>query len=438
MAHAKTVVGYNYDKHQLIYEDTILEQAVERSDEQVASSLETLVLKSNTEFELVKKLGSGGMGAVFHAHAWSRGAPGPQDDVCKEVAVKLVTRPDPLLTESLIKEAQVIAQFDHDNIVYFILSDCLPDGTYFVVTQYVKGRDVDGFMELHNLIPNTEATTAQYFLDPRRENAIKRMPDKIAGFILWSVGNGLAYAHKHGVYHRDVSPGNIYIKDDEGSVKLGDFGIARTKKDLEGAEGKSISGKVHYISPEGVTTPDKVDGRSDIYSLGAVGYEMLTGLRPNETFPKEGEIMLTPFFQLQSTFRKKLVPPHEIVEGIDKNLSMIICKMLENNPEKRFQTADEFVDAIGRRSIFRKYGPTKAGLRDYISLHNNLEEMTETERSTALLNLSFLKKNCLHRIRDRIDYGIFQNQGKHGIFLPYVLTRYAHDRLANGENPARI
>jgi len=436
MSNTKTIIGYNGQS--LIYEDTILEQAVERSDEQVASPLEKLVLKSSTEFELIKKLGSGGMGAVYHAHAWSRGAPGPQDDVCKEVAVKLVSRPDPLLTESLKKEAQVIAQFDHDNIVYFILSDCLPDDTYFVVTQYVKGMDVDGLMELHNLIPTTDMTTADYFLDTKRENAIKRIPDKIAGFILWSVGNGLAYAHKHGVYHRDVSPGNIYIKDDEGSVKLGDFGIARTKKDLQGAEGKSISGKVHYISPEGVTNPDKVDGRSDLYSLGAVGYELLTGLRPNETFPKKGDIMLIPFLQLQSTFRKKLVPPHEIVEGIDKNLSMIICKLLENDPEKRFQTADEFVDAIGRKSIFRKYGPTKAGLRDYISIHNNLEEMTAAERSTALLNLSFLKKSFIQQVMDRIDYGLFKNHSQYGIFLPYVLTRYARERLANGENPARI
>jgi serine/threonine protein kinase len=432
MSDNKTIVGYNLADHKLIFEDTVQDQLQERDETLIQLHSQKLILKSQTEFELEECLGQGGMGAVYKAKAWSRGAPGPQDDVCKEVAVKLVTRLDPTLTASLIKEAKVIAQLDHDNIVYFILSDCLPDGTYFVVTQYIKGTDVNGLMEMHRMLPSGTEDTPTYLLG---ERTISRIPDKITGFILWSVANGLAYAHSHGITHRDVSPGNILVKFNEGSVKLSDFGIAVTQKDLKGSEGRTISGKLNYISPEGIRSPDKVDARSDIYSLGAVGYEMLTGLRPNETFPKEGEVQAAPIYQIHATLEKKLVPPNEIVKGADKDLSSIICRMLAKNPDERYQSAEEFADVIGRQVLFKEYGPTKAGMRDYIRMKNDLESMTKKEIESALLNLSFLKRKMRRRLSGHSETGVWC---KYDIFTPYILTGYAKGRLDAKENPARI
>jgi serine/threonine-protein kinase len=389
-----------------------------RKEREPTQKTEAEITSKGAQYTLEKLLGVGGMGEVWQAECTFPAGPGTEDDVKRDVAVKFVTgvEQNSELSVRLVREAQLTARLNHENIVRFEGWDYLEkDQAYFIVMEYIKGLDIDGLMHLHHLNKL-----------PENANGIIKMPDKIVGFMLFAVGSALAYAHTYkfkngqiGVVHRDISPGNILIKLDEGVVKLGDFGIAATTEDLDSEEGGLIYGKVPYLSPEGVFSPNKVDGRSDLYSLGVVAYELLTGIRPNE--PIRGE--MTPESQLgylyQVFTQKELIPPHEVVEGIDPQLSRIVCKLLETSLDERYQTAAELVDDVGRMYLFKKrYGPTKVGLREYINILQDGANLGMHSRDI----LKFLRKDIWSEVE---------------LFAPLVFNADAFSRMRHGENPAR-
>ncbi len=401
------------------------------------------------EITLEKRLGAGGMGEVWLANVRYKAGPGKQDDVERDAGIKFILGldPDSRLTERFVKEAKLIAKVNHENIVGFEgWRFYEPKQCYYIIMEYIDGIDVDGFMELHNLPINYPMSSMPYQLFNRE--GMNAVPDKMAGFIGFMVSNALEYAHNFrfkdgsvGVIHRDISPGNILIKKDEGAVKLSDFGIAATTRDLEDEQGITV-GKMPYISPEGFINPPAVDERSDIYSLGIVLYEMLTGIRPNDTyqkFPEDATVngMVGHLVDLFNTpAGDRLVPPHKIVKGIDKRISRIVCKMLEQNPDSRFgpcggrdcrknpELKKEGAAAQTRAAIrdflySHGVGPTKDSLRDYMRIRNNPNDLPPE----GVGNLRFLHRHWL----DRFPW----------VFKKYELTKHSKKMLEQMKNPAR-
>lgn len=409
---------------------------LERADPKPTQEAKRVITSKAADYTLEELLGVGGMGEVWKASCMFNPTGNKDESVDTAVAMKFVTGmdPDSELKQKLVREARLMAQLHHDNIVGFRTWDYHEKNkSFFIVMEYVKGTDITRLMEMHGIAAEDETRQRKHLLQDR----LIRIPDKVVGFILFSVANALEYAHNYkftetrGVFHRDISPGNILIKTDEGAVKLGDFGIAATPSELEGDERGIISGKLPYISPEGIRHSDKIDARSDLYSLGVVMYEMLTGIRPNETFNPENRNFNAQIYNLMQAFQKELVPPHKIVEGIDETLSKIVCRMLETDHRKRFQTADELRHTVGNQFIYEKgYGPTKFGLRDYIKIVQGKENITEKDKR----NIRFLKKTseelsvCGNHIKSVRGYHLLEQ---------YDLTIYARERLEKGENPAR-
>ena len=204
--------------------------------------------------EVLELLGHGGMGAVYKAR---------QTSLDREVAIKLI-RPDaasvPGFAERSTREARTLARLNHPNIVTVHDFGRIEDSNlYYLVMEYVEGTDLRRLIQAGELTPQQSLT------------------------IVPAVCDALQYAHDVGVVHRDIKPENILL-DTSGRVKIADFGLAR----LTGSECSAITltgtrqimGTLRYMAPEQMEASHEVDHRADIYSLGAVFYEMMTGQVP--------------------------------------------------------------------------------------------------------------------------------------------------------------
>jgi serine/threonine-protein kinase len=235
---------------------------------------------------------------------------------------------DPLFVERFRREAQAAANLSHPNIVPVF--DWGEDGeTYFIVMELVDGVSLAEM--LRNSVTLTAARSAQ---------------------IVAQVAAALGYAHRSGVVHRDVKPGNILITRD-GQVKVTDFGIAQAVSSEDHlAEAGSVMGTATYFSPEQAEGA-AVDGRSDVYSLGVVLYEMLVG-RP----PFVGD---TPV-EVSSQHVHNAVPPmSQFSSSVPSDLEAIVMEALNKSPSNRYQSADELRADLIR---FSEGQPVHAAMRD--------------------------------------------------------------------------
>ena len=233
------------------------------------------------QFEILECLGRGGMGVVYKAR---------QKALERTVALKLLAgewQGDGGFAERFEKEAKTLAQMSHPNIVT-IHDFGEAGGHYFIVMEFVDG------VNLRDLLRDGK-------MEP--EQALAIVPP---------ICEALEYAHEKGVVHRDIKPENLLL-DREGRLKIADFGIASSGGD----SGTEKAGTPAYMAPEQSGT--HVDKRADIYALGVVLYEMLTGERPAKDF----------------------VSPSQKVE-VDVRIDEMVLRALESEPEKRYQTAGEF------------------------------------------------------------------------------------------------
>ena len=246
------------------------------------------------QLEILECLGRGGMGVVYKAR---------QKSLNRLVALKLLAPErvnDPRFAERFTREAQALAALNHPNIV--IIHDFgQAGGFYFLLMEFVDGVNLRHLLRARKFTP---------------EEALAIVP---------RLCDALQFAHEHGIVHRDIKPENILL-DKTGRVKVADFGIAKMLGNGNGEPGgktvspenvtQSVLGTPGYIAPEQKSDPQRVDSRADIYSLGVVFYEMLTGELPGK--PIEA-------------------PSHKV--QIDVRLDEVVLRALEQKPELRYQQA---------------------------------------------------------------------------------------------------
>ncbi len=233
--------------------------------------------------------------------------------------LKNVSMGTDVMTERFLREARTQAQLIHQHIVG-IRSMLVEDGDYFIVMEFVEGLDLSDIM-----------------LDEKGHP--RQLPFSEAAHLFIQALEGLGYAHQHDVIHRDIKPSNILVTKD-GNVKIADFGIARVLDDQKLTKTGFLIGTPIYMSPEQLRS-HKIDARSDLYSMGVSLYEALAGSPPFGASEEATtyEIMSQHLFEPPPSirlFRKDLTEEQEAV----------VMKSLEKEPENRFQTAEEFIEAL--------------------------------------------------------------------------------------------
>jgi len=272
------------------------------------------VLSAN--YELETEVGRGGMGVVYCAR---------DKRLKREIAIKILPpelsfRAD--IRQRFLREAETAAQLNHPNIVPIYTVEERDNLVYFVMA-YIKGDNLGQRLQQHGPIPPVE---------------VRR--------ILREVGDALAYAHHRNVIHRDIKPDNIIIDEETGRAMVTDFGIARALTDSGDsrltATGMAI-GTPAYMSPEQSAGDRAIDGRSDLYSLGVVGYQMLCGQAP---FVANN----TPSM-LVKHLSEKPVPVDERWPDLPPDLARAVMICLEKDPNDRFPSAAAFSAALDGGSM---------------------------------------------------------------------------------------
>jgi beta-lactam-binding protein with PASTA domain len=256
-------------------------------------------------YRIMRKLGSGGMADVYMAEDQQLG---------RRVALKVLHRrfaEDEQFVERFRREASSAAGLSHPNVVA-IFDRGEWDGTYYISMELVEGRTLKEIV---------------------REKG--PAPPEAAVDLTLQILRAARYAHKHGVVHRDIKPHNVLI-DHDGRVRVTDFGIARAgTSDI--TETGSVMGTAQYLSPE-QAQGRPVDERADLYAIGIVLYELLTG-----QVPFDAEQPVTVALKQVSELP---VPPAELVPAIPPAIDAVVMRALEKDPDRRYQSADEFIAAL--------------------------------------------------------------------------------------------
>ncbi len=334
-----------------------------------------LSFESTSNYRLLHRLGRGGMGEVWLAERRSAG------DHVQLVALKFLSDTGP--SSALAAEGRRMSRLSHDNIVPFVDSGHDSGGRFFVAMAYIDGVDLTELREMIGF--GVDAV--------HRAEASVRIPDSIVGFVIFMVLRALHHAHTFrfgdnvtGLVHRDVSPGNILIDEAAGFVKLTDFGVAVRQGDE--MDDSRIAGKVPYMAPEALLG-ETVDGRTDLYSLGLVAYEMLTGFNPN-VLPSQLNSVIGAITNIMLALEKPLIPPHEVVEGIEPRLSAMVMRLLAKDRADRYPSAEEAITDITEYLYQRGIGPTTAALSCYMKIlrHPELELDDPSERLLQFLRVT--------------------------------------------------
>src|SRR5688572_28090392 len=248
------------------------------------------------QLEILELIGRGGMGAVYKAR---------QRALDRIVALKVLppgVKRDPSFEERFTREARALARVSHPNIVNVYEFGQSASRLFYFVMEFVDGVNLRQMLRSHQLKP---------------AEALAIVPQ---------ICDALQYAHDEGIVHRDIKPENILV-DRKGRVKIADFGLAkllqRAPVDLNITRTGQVMGTLHYMAPEQYRAPEGVDHRADIFSLGVVFYEMLTGELPVGSFPRPSTRA-----------------------GVDARLDGVVMRAMERERDQRYQKASEVRTAV--------------------------------------------------------------------------------------------
>jgi hypothetical protein len=293
------------------------------------------------QYRLIEPLGAGGMGEVYLAEHRMLKRP---------CAIKLIhpeQAGDPRVLARFEREVQMTARLSHWNTVEIYDYGRTEDGTFYYVMEYLPGLSLEDLLQRHGPLPAERVV-----------------------HLLRQTCHGLREAHASGLIHRDIKPGNIFAARRGGLydvVKLLDFGLVKPVAEIPSArltqEG-AISGTPLFMSPEQARGLGDVDARSDIYSLGAVAYTLLTGRSPFER-PRPLDVMI-------AHARDEAVPPSRLQPDVPADLERVILRCLAKSPEERFQDTDSLEQALAECAAadrwtqshaarwWQEHGPTTA------------------------------------------------------------------------------
>lgn len=304
------------------------------------------------QYELLHLVGAGGMGAVYCAR---------QTSLNRLVALKVI-KPDASkraeFADRFVREARAMAQLNHQNIIT-VHDFGEIDGIYYFVMEYVDG------INLRQMLRSNKLTTGQSL------------------GIVQSICDALQYAHDCGIVHRDIKPENILI-DTNGNVKIADFGLAKLLDQESAApqltQANHVMGTMHYMAPEQIETPLAVDHRADIYSLGVVIYELLTGELPLGRFAP---------------------PSHKV--SVDVRLDEIVLQTLAKEPSLRYQRVSDV------KSEITSIGSKKAAANDQQQAEQYYDQAVDAVVRQGQGNVHMLQRRfdvspgCAARMMDRME-----------------------------------
>ncbi len=297
-------------------------------------------------YQLLEKIAAGGMAEVYKARM--RGEEGFEKIVAIKRILPHMADNDDFIT-MFIDEAKLAAQLTHNNIIH-IYDLGKEDAYHYIAMEYVEGKDLRSILKQGS------------------EKGFP-LPVELALFVASKVANALDYAHRRmgmdgkelNLVHRDVSPQNVLISF-EGDIKLCDFGIAKAATKVQQTQAGALKGKLQYMSPE-QAWGKKVDRRTDIFSLGVVLYEMLTGERLFS-----GDTDLTILEQVRDA---RSTPPSAKNGDVPSKVDQIVLKALAKNPQDRYQNASEMERDIN--SVLYSFQPAPGPADLAIFLHRLVE-----------------------------------------------------------------
>jgi tetratricopeptide (TPR) repeat protein len=317
----------------------------EESDFQDTPAEHDLVGQKLGDFEIVKLIGRGGMGAVFLAR---------QISLDRDVALKVVSDISGARGKSLERfkrEAKVLAKISHPNIVPIYEVGEQGPYSYFAM-EHIKGVSLDKILtSIRNAKPGDKASdimrkcleTQAEVYEGKKQTDSGTVAEINTSYIvniskiIVNIASALDYAHKRGILHRDIKPSNILI-DSNGTPKLVDFGLARVETQQTITISGEFFGTPNYVSPEQINKPETVDCRSDVYSLAATYYECLT-LHP----PFEGNTVNE---TLTRVISKEAIPPKKYCPRLSTDFNTVLLHALEKSSQDRYQTAADFAADI--------------------------------------------------------------------------------------------
>lgn len=330
------------------------------------------------KYTLIDRIAVGGMAEIFLAR--QAGPEGFEKNiVIKRIRPHLSKEPD--FVRMFLNEAKLAAQLNHPNIVQIYELGKIGE-SYFIAMEYIFGRD------MRRIIPKADALGIPF-------------PMVYALKIASSVCEGLYFAHQRvdlygqrlEIVHRDITPENIFVSFD-GTVKVLDFGIAKAANQIEQTRVGEIKGKLSYLSPE-QCAGKQLDNRSDLFSLGTVLYEWLTGFK---LFTGDSEVAV-----LKSITEGKIYAPSYFKADIPDAVEGILMKALEKDRERRYQTAWEMQYDIDLFLTQHEFTPSNIHLSNFLKqlFYDELEE--DRAGSTALRTLPAVEEPGLTPEEDLIS-----------------------------------
>ena len=292
-------------------------------------------------YRIERLLGAGGMGSVLLAR---------HEVIGQHVALKLLhpeAAGSPAAVERFVKEARAASKIEGQHVVRIYdvgTDDGTPKGRPYLCMEYLRGRDLGQVYDAHGALPAYEVCSA-----------------------LLDASIALAQAHSVGIVHRDLKPSNLFYAEQPAGkpvLKVLDFGIAKMEEGLGSVHATAtgmIMGTPSYMAPEQMRSSKMVDARADIWALGVIAYELLTG-----RLPYLGESLGDILF---AVVEKPPPWPHHVRPELGKDLSAVVMKCLQRDPDKRYATVTELSDALEPFATASRHG-TAAALRMTISGEN--------------------------------------------------------------------